>query len=417
MSKKKGGKAKSGGASNGGRAGGQAIARTQGQANAGARGEPKAAEQPAPKAKAMADEVQEPARALSDAPTAKAGEQHMEDITARLERIESSLAGLSSQGEAHKADSPAKEVLARLERLESSLSALTERVEPHTQEAMSRMERIEGSLKDLSERAGKSEARPSSGEGEIKARLEHIDSALSALAGRFETASAARDAEVMTRLDKLDRIEASLSEMAEKPQAAKAEPGQRADEVVAAILKGLSEVNGTFKAEDLAHLTTKAVQNVRNLTFALDQLENAVDFARTAEPLLKVTVPRVIAWFDDLEQKGVLGLANGLVAALERVAERHGPEELEKLGDALSMLIRAADKLCCPEAQCFIEHAASVPSRMDMARAESMTLRDVLRTARDARMRRGLAVLLELTRAMAPEEREEEGGTGRYGSA
>ncbi len=401
MSKKKGGKARPG--AGGSMAG--AVAGDKAGKPAGARGETTAAERSAPKDNAMADEVQEPIRALSDAPTTAGGARET-DIPARLERIEAALA---SQGEAHKAGSPAQEVLARLERVESMLSALTERVEPHSQEAMARMERIEGSLKELSERAEKSEARPPSGGGELTARLEHIDSALSALAGRFETASAARDAEFMTRLDKLDRMEASLSAMAEKPEprAAGVESGQRANEVLAAILKGLSDVNGAFKAEDLAHLTTKAVQNVRNLISALDQLENVVDFARTAEPLFKVTAPRVIAWFDELERKGVLGLANGLVAALERVAERHGPEDLAKLGDALSLLIRAADKLCCPEAQCFIEHAASAPSRMDMARAESMGLRDVLRAARDMRTRRGLAVLLELTRAMAPEEKDE----------
>lgn len=404
MSKKKGGKARPGaGGSASGSVSGDKSGRPAG-VSAGAR-EEAMAERPAPGGNAMADEVQEPIRTLSDAPAAAGGSREA-DILARLERIEAALA---SQGEAHKAGSPAKEVLARLERMESALSALTERVEPRTQEAVSRMERIEGGLKDLSERAEKSKAQPLSGGDELTARLEHIDSALSALAGRFETASAARDAEVLTRLDKLDRIEASLSAMAEKPepQAAGAESGQRANEVVAAILKGLSEVNGAFNAEDLAQLTTKAVQNVRNLILALDQLENVIDFARTAEPLLKGTAPRLIAWFDELERKGVLGLANGLVAALERVAERHGPEELEKLGDAMSMLIRAADKLCCPEAQCFIEHAASAPSRMDMARAESMGLRDVLRAARDVRTRRGLAVLLELTRAMAPQEKDE----------
>lgn len=294
------------------------------RSGAGPRDEAVAAEQPAPKANAMADEVQEPIRALSDAPSP--GGQRGQDILARLERMESALSALAGRFETGSAARDA-EFMARLDKLD----------------------RIEASLASLAER---SEPRPSPGEGELQTRLERIDSALSALAGRFETASAARDAEFLTRLDKLDRMEAALAPLA--------------------------------------------------------------DTSNMAMPLLKDTLPRVIAWFDDLERKGVLGLANGLVAALERVAERHGPEELEKLGDALSLLIRTSDRICCPEAQGFIERAASAPSRVDMARAESMGLRDVLRSARDARLRRGLAIMLELMRAMAPEERNE---TDRYGSA
>jgi hypothetical protein len=33
-----------------------------------------------------------------------------------------------------------------------------------------------------------------------------------------------------------------------------------------------------------------------------------IDFAQAVEPLLKTTVPHVISAFDELEQKGLLGL-------------------------------------------------------------------------------------------------------------
>ena len=82
----------------------------------------------------------------------------------------------------------------------------------------------------------------------------------------------------------------------------------RVNEAVQALIIELADVEADFQLEDLLFLLKKMMRNIRNLSFALDQMKNLIDFALTAEPLLKSSVPQVISYLDDLEQRGVLRL-------------------------------------------------------------------------------------------------------------
>ncbi len=92
---------------------------------------------------------------------------------------------------------------------------------------------------------------------------------------------------------------------------------------------------------------------LKNLTFLLEQLKNLTDFARAVEPLLKTTVPHVISTFDELEQKGLLGLVT------------------------------------------------KFPAKVDLSQAQEVGLFGMLQALREKEIRQGLGVLLELTRGLS----------------
>lgn len=70
----------------------------------------------------------------------------------------------------------------------------------------------------------------------------------------------------------------------------------------------LQDVEADFQLEDLIFLIKKSMRNVRNFTYALEQLQNVIDFAATAKPTLKVSVPQWISQLEEFERKGVFAL-------------------------------------------------------------------------------------------------------------
>ena len=112
---------------------------------------------------------------------------------------------------------------------------------------------------------------------------------------------------ILERLDAIDEKVRPLAESAISIKELKEELAPRVEEAVKALIIELQDVEADFQLEDLIFLIKKTMRNVRNFTFALEQLQNLVDFALTAEPLLKESVPQWIASLDQIGTKrGIL---------------------------------------------------------------------------------------------------------------
>jgi uncharacterized protein YjgD (DUF1641 family) len=212
--------------------------------------------------------------------------------------------------------------------------------------------------------------------------------------------------EIIARLDRLEAMLAPIAETSRGLQELRKDLPPQADEPLKVLLRELSDTDNEHTLEDLTYLIRKGLRSINNLTFALDQLENIIEFARTAEPLLKVTIPALIAALDKLERQGIFAMGLGMLGALERVAERHEPAELARLGDVLSVVLDAGCRLTSPESLRFLEQALSVPSRVDLDQTQEVTLGGMFKVMRDPRVRQGLGVLVELTRALGAAKSE-----------
>jgi uncharacterized protein YjgD (DUF1641 family) len=208
--------------------------------------------------------------------------------------------------------------------------------------------------------------------------------------------------EIIARLDRIEAMLAPLAEHTRAVQESRKERPPQIEQAFEALLLELADAENEYRTEDLSYLIRKILRSINNLTFALDQMENLIEFMRTAEPLLKVTIPAIIASLDRLERQGLFAMAMGLLDALERVAERHDPEELAKLGDVFSVVLDAGCRLTSPGSLRFLEQALSVPSRVDLDQVREVTFGGMLKAMRDPKVRQGLGVLMELTRALAP---------------
>jgi uncharacterized protein YjgD (DUF1641 family) len=205
-------------------------------------------------------------------------------------------------------------------------------------------------------------------------------------------------------LDRLDRLESQIAPLTASAKALgelREELAPRVNEAVQALIVELADVEADFQLEDLLFLIKKMMRNVRNLDFALDQMKNLIDFALTAEPLLKSSVPQVITFLDDLEQRGVLRLLGTGMEVLKKVGASYSAEDLKQVAEGVVRLAGILKKLAAPGALDLLDRAADLPARVDVSAAQAVGPWGMLRGMGDPQVQQGLGVLLEFTKGLA----------------
>ena len=204
-------------------------------------------------------------------------------------------------------------------------------------------------------------------------------------------------------LERLDRIEAQLAPVS---ASARGLNELREDliplsgQAFRLLIRELEDVESGFQLEDLLGLMKRSLRSVKHLQFCLEQLENVVDFVTTIEPLLKSSVPQLINYLDDLEQKGVLRIIQSTLDVRAKVAASYSPEDVDQIGDGLVALLGLAQKLSNPQAQAFLGKMAALPSKVDLDKAKPVGPLGMLGALGSKEARQGLGVLMELTKAM-----------------
>lgn len=210
-----------------------------------------------------------------------------------------------------------------------------------------------------------------------------------------------QDALILDRLDRLEQEIAPMADSARSISELKEELAPRVNEAVKALIEELADIEADFQLEDLLFLMKKALRNVRNLSYSLDQLKNLIDFTLTAEPLLKSTVPQVIFYMDELEQQGVFRLLNSSMDIIKKIAETYTTEDIAQIGDGLVKLLGTVKKLTTPDALELLDRAAEVPAHVDFSRAKPAGAWGMLWGMGNPEVKKGLGVLLELTKGLA----------------
>jgi uncharacterized protein YjgD (DUF1641 family) len=204
-------------------------------------------------------------------------------------------------------------------------------------------------------------------------------------------------------LERLDRIEAQLAPISQTAGGIK---DLREDliplsgQAFRLLIRELEDVESSFQLEDLLTLLKRTLRSVKHVIFALEQLENIVDFVTTIEPLLKSAVPQVINYLDELEQKGVLRIITATLDVRAKIASEYTAEDIDKIGDGAVALLGLAQKLSDPNSMAFLKKIADLPSKVDLDAAKPVGPFGMLGALSSKEARKGLGVLMELTKAM-----------------
>ena len=204
-------------------------------------------------------------------------------------------------------------------------------------------------------------------------------------------------------LERLDRIEAQLAPISHTAGSIKdllEDLVPLSGQAFRLLIRELEDVESSFQLEDLMTLLKRSLRSVKHVIFALEQLENIVDFVTTIEPLLKSAVPKVINYLDELEQKGVLRIMSATLDLRAKFAAAYTAEDIDQIGDGAVALLGLAKKLSDPGATDFLEKIADLPSKVDLAGAKPVGPFGMLGALSGKEARQGLGVLMELTKAM-----------------
>ena len=205
-------------------------------------------------------------------------------------------------------------------------------------------------------------------------------------------------------LERLDRIEAKIDPLVKSFDGVKelgADMSPLAHQAFQLVIKELEDVESSFQLEDLLEMIKRMLRSVRSLTFALNQLENIIDFVTTLEPLLKSSVPQLIHYLDDLEQQGVFRILNATLGVRAKIAAAYSPEDIDKIGDGLVAALGLAKKLTEPATLSLLEKLTEMPAQLNLAEAKDVGPFGLLWASGNKEIKEGLGVLMQLTKGMA----------------
>ncbi len=204
-------------------------------------------------------------------------------------------------------------------------------------------------------------------------------------------------------IERLDRIEAQLAPMV---KAAKGMTELKEDVTpllnlaVKQMIEELQDIESSFQLEDLLLLLKRLMRSTRNITFALNQLENVIDFVETVEPLMKSAVPQLINYLDDMEQRGVFRIIKATLDIRAKLATAYTAEDIDKIGDGVVALIGLTKKITDPQTIALLEKLAEVPAQLDLTDTKDVGPFGLISALSGKEAKQGLGVMLELTKAL-----------------
>jgi uncharacterized protein YjgD (DUF1641 family) len=204
-------------------------------------------------------------------------------------------------------------------------------------------------------------------------------------------------------LQRLDRLEATLAPMSETFKSMmelKEDLTPLINRGFKVLIEELQDVEMAFQLEDLFRLIKQGLRGIRNFSWSLEQLESLIDLLKTLEPLLKSTVPQLIHYLDDMEQKGVFRTYGAMLSVRAKVAKQYSPEDFELMSDAFTSLLGLLRKLATPEVQALLQRVVEIPAGLDLGSSQSVGPVGLLKAAYSDDVKQGLGVMIELTKAM-----------------
>ena len=210
-------------------------------------------------------------------------------------------------------------------------------------------------------------------------------------------------ARIEARLDGVDRVEKQLQLFAgpwENLHDLGRDLSFLTEPAVRRLTEELAEVETGFQLEDFFVLLKRLLPSLRYLSWSLEQLENLIDWWRDMEPLLKLGVPKIIDYLDDLEQKGIFRINAAVLEMYAKIASHYDAEDIAAMGDGFVLMHGMIRKLSNPEMIRFLEKLTDVPLEVRLDEVKPAGPLGLMWRLRSKECKEGLGVMVELTRAL-----------------
>ncbi|MEJ2657152.1 MAG: DUF1641 domain-containing protein [Desulfobacterales bacterium] len=205
---------------------------------------------------------------------------------------------------------------------------------------------------------------------------------------------------ILERLDRIENRIAPLAESAMSMKEFKDDLFAMSQPVSKRLIKELEDIESAFQLEDLTALTKRMLRSVKHIIYALEQLENIIDFVTTIEPVLRLMVPQFIDYLNGLEQRGVFRIIKATYDIRAKIASAYTAEDIDRIGDGLVALLGITEKISDPQFKKLLERFADIGAGLDLSKSKDVGPFGFFSACSRPESKKGLGVLLELTKAM-----------------
>jgi uncharacterized protein YjgD (DUF1641 family) len=204
-------------------------------------------------------------------------------------------------------------------------------------------------------------------------------------------------------LERLEHIEAKLEPLVESTKSfheLKQDFVPLLNTGVQQLIVELQDVESSVQLEDMLDLGKQALRSTRYFIYALKQMQNIIDFVTTVEPLLRSSIPQLINYLDELEQRGVLRIIKSMLDVRAKVADAYTPEDVEEIGNGFVAMLGLAKRMSDPNTIAFLDKFARLPGSVDLSSAKECGPVGLMSACWNKEVKQGLGILLEITKAM-----------------
>jgi len=212
------------------------------------------------------------------------------------------------------------------------------------------------------------------------------------------------NAEIASLHDKVDRLTVILEAQEQRYQALEELQQDMIPLVNHAIklsIDELAEIGTEFQLEDLLYLLKRLLRSTDLLNRMLDQVEALSSLGDEAELLGKQVLSNTIETLDKLERKGYFSFAQNGMYIMEQIVEEFDEDDVKALGDNIVTIMKTVRNMTQPEIMSLANNAVNSIRDEGPAEDEKISTLTLLKEMSDPKVRRGLARMLNLVKALA----------------
>ncbi|NOX61488.1 MAG: DUF1641 domain-containing protein [Chloroflexi bacterium] len=178
-----------------------------------------------------------------------------------------------------------------------------------------------------------------------------------------------------------------------------------ANEMYLAAVEELSEIEPYVQLEDIWHLLKRLARNTHNFERMLDQLESLNDLMQDLAPILNDAFLVAIEQLNVMDRKGYFDAMREGAYVIDNIVEAFGPEDVRQLGDNIVTILTTVKEMTQPEIMLTMQNLTHTMREVEMKPEEIDTsFVGLIRQLRDPQTRRGLALTLQMLKAVGEQQ-------------
>jgi uncharacterized protein YjgD (DUF1641 family) len=161
----------------------------------------------------------------------------------------------------------------------------------------------------------------------------------------------------------------------------------------------LADIGTEFEVEDLFFLLKRVVRNTHMLLAMFDRLEAIMGIADETELLGKQVFNYAVEQLDQFERDGYFEFAREGWKIMERIVTEFSEEDVRALGDNVVTILNTVRNMTQPEIMALANNAVGAIQE-DLPETEKVSTWALLRELGDPKVRRGMARMINLLKAL-----------------